>query len=327
MIKKIMKRILIGIVGVFVLASLVISVLYFTDRNKRFKELESNSQLAETSAGTIEYKIYGDEGPVTLSIHGTPGGYDQAGPDPGRRILAPSRPGYLRTPLEAGKTPAEQARAFAALLESLNIEKVVVNGASGGGPSAICFAALFPEKTSALILSMPVSQAWEPPEGAQSSFMQSDFLTWALASLMKNDSFLKAILKAIIPDPDTRQLILKDPIKIEGVKGILWTLWPPSKRLSGELNDISQFKALDLPASKIRVPTLIIHGSEDTNVPVSQSKKLAEEIPGSKLVILEGVDHLGIFSKSEEIVKVINEFLEDVNSEKPNEKASSADTP
>lgn len=135
------------------------------------------------------------------------------------------------------------------------------------------------------------------------------------------------MLKAVIPDPDTRQLILKDPKKIEGVKGILWTLWPPSKRAPGLQNDESQFKALDLPASKIRVPTLIIHGSEDTNVPVSQSKKLAEKIPGSKLVILEGVDHLGIFSKSEEIGKAITEFFEGVNSEKPNEQASAADIP
>ena len=326
MIKKIIKRIIIGIVGVFVLASLVISFFYFTDRNKRFKELESNSQLAETSAGTIEYKIYGDKGPVTLSIHGTPGGYDQGTSSEGVRTLVPSRPGYLRTPLEVGETPAEQARAFSALLECLNIEKVVVSGASGGGPSAICFAALFPEKTSALLLMMPVSQAVAEPEG-QPSFMQSDFLTWALGSLMKNDSFLKAMLKVIIPDPNTRQLILKDPKKIEGVKGILWTVWPPSKRSPGLQNDISQFQTLSLPAAKIKVPTLIIHGSEDTNVPVSQSKKLAELIPGSKLVILEGVDHLGIFSKTEEIGKAITEFLEEVNAEKPNEKASAVDIP
>lgn len=321
MIKKIIKRSLLGIVGALVLASLVISVLYFIDRNKRFKELEANSQLAETSAGPIEYKIYGDEGPIILNFHGTPGGYDQGTSYEGVRTLVPSRPGYLRTPLEVGKTPAEQARAFAALLESLNIEKVVVSGASGGGPSAICFAALFPEKTSALILSMPVSQAWEPPEGAQSSFMQSDFLTWALASLMKNDSFLKAILKVIIPDQDTRQLILEDPKKIEGVKGILWSIWPPSKRYPGQENDIMQFQSLALPASKIKAPTLIIHGSEDINVPASQSKKLAEQIPGSKLVIMEGVDHLGILSKSEEIDKIINEFLEKVNAGKSDGEA------
>jgi pimeloyl-ACP methyl ester carboxylesterase len=311
MIKKIIK-ILIGIVGVLIFASAIICVLYLIDRNKRLSKLESNSQLAETSVGTIEYKIYGNKGPVILLMHGTPGGYDQGGPIEGYRVLSVSRPGYLRTPLQAGKTPAEQAQAFSALLESLKIEKVCVWGASGGGPSAISFAALFPEKTSALFLLMAVSQSWEPYE-EKPSYMRSDFLTWAIGSLMQIDSVLKAALKVLIPNPNTRQLILEDHEKIEKLKGLLWTTWPPSKRYLGELNDINQFKSLALPASKIKIPTLIIHGSEDINAPVSQSKKLAEQIPGSKLVILEGVDHIGFFSKMEEIEKIFTEFLEGVS--------------
>jgi 2-hydroxy-6-oxonona-2,4-dienedioate hydrolase len=317
--KKMIKKILIGIVGVLIFLSVIVCVLYLIDKNKRLSELESNSQIAETSVGTIEYKIYGDKGPVILLMHGTPGGYDQGAPIEGYRLLSGSRPGYLRTPLQVGKTPAEQAQAVSALLESLNIEKVCVWGASGGGPSAISFAALFPEKTSALFLLMAVSQSWEPYE-EKPSFMQSDFLTWAIGSLMQNDSILKAALKTLIPNPNTRQLILRDHEKIEKLKGLLWTTWPPSKRYLGELNDINQFKSLALPASKIRIPTLIIHGSEDINAPVSQSKKLAEQIPDSKLVILDGVDHMGFFSKIEEIEKIFFEFLDGVNAKKSNKK-------
>jgi pimeloyl-ACP methyl ester carboxylesterase len=312
--KKIIK-IINGVLGVLILVSVIICVLYLIDKNKRLAELESNSQLAETSVGTIEYKIYGDKGPVILIIHGTPGGYDQGGAIEGYRVLSVSRPGYLRTPLQVGKTPEEQAQALSALLESLNIEKVCVWGASGGGPSAISFAALFPEKTIALFLFMAVSQPWEP-YGEKPSFMQSDFFTWAIGSLMQNDSVLKAALKVLIPNPNTRQLILEDHEKIEGVRGLLWTTWPPSKRYLGELNDISQFKSLALPASKIKIPTLIMHGSEDLNAPVSQSKKLAEQIPGSELVILEGIDHIGFFSKIEEIEKIFTEFLKGVGAKK-----------
>jgi pimeloyl-ACP methyl ester carboxylesterase len=318
MIKKI-KKVLIGIAGLLIFISVIICVLYLIDKNKRLSELESNSQLAETSVGTIEYKIYGDKGPVILLMHGTPGGYDQGGPIEGYRVLSVSRPGYLRTPLQVGKTPAEQAKALSDLLESLNIEKVCVWGASGGGPSAISFAALYPEKTSALFLLMAVSQSWEPNE-EKPSFMRSDFLTWAIGSLMENDSILKAALKVLVPNPNTRQLILEDHEKIEKVKKLLWTTWPPSKRYMGELNDINQFKSLALPASKIKIPTLIIHGSEDINAPVSQSKKLAEQIPGSKLIILEGVDHIGFFSKVEEIEKIFTQYLEGVSAKKSNEK-------
>jgi pimeloyl-ACP methyl ester carboxylesterase len=304
-------------VGVLVLISVVICALYLIDKNKRLTELESNSQLTETSVGTIEYKIYGDKGPLVLSIHGTPGGYDSGGPDAGMaiegcRVLSVSRPGYLRTPLAVGKTPEEQAKAFSALLESLNIEKVVVIAASGGGPSAICFAALFPEKTSALILEMAVSQSLESRE-EMPSFMKSDFLTWVLLSLMQKDFFFKENLKTLCPNPTTRQLLLEDPKKIELLKDGIWTIWPRSKRSQGQMNDLSQYKSLDLPASNIKAPTLIIHGSEDIDVPVIQSKKLAEQIPGSKLVVLEGVDHIvGYLAKIEEIGKIENSFIEGV---------------
>lgn len=44
-------------------------------------------------------------------------------------------------------------------------------------------------------------------------------------------------------------------------------------------------------ASKIFVPTLIVHGDADERVPVEQSKKLAGLIPGSRLEIIPGCDH------------------------------------
>ena len=47
-----------------------------------------------------EYQLVGDSGPVLLFLHGTPGGYDQGTSVPEVRVLTPSRPGYLRTPID-----------------------------------------------------------------------------------------------------------------------------------------------------------------------------------------------------------------------------------
>jgi hypothetical protein len=80
--------------------------LYFT--NSYIKNLNSNSKVFETSLGSIEYTLKGEGGPVLLFIHGTPGGYDQTTyPANTIRVLAPSRPGYLRAPLSIGKTPLQ----------------------------------------------------------------------------------------------------------------------------------------------------------------------------------------------------------------------------
>ena len=99
------------------------------------------SVVARTAAGPIEYFSVG-EGPAILGMHGTPGGFDQVAligetvEARGFRIVGWSRPGYLGTPLEVGRTPAEQADAAAALLDTLGIDRVCVYGASGGGPAA-----------------------------------------------------------------------------------------------------------------------------------------------------------------------------------------------
>ncbi|MFT7548471.1 MAG: pimeloyl-ACP methyl ester carboxylesterase, partial [Candidatus Azotimanducaceae bacterium] len=182
------KKISMGILSFFALLAVSAYISYSSFRSERLETLVSDSQIANTSAGPIEYQLIGDTGPVMLFLHGTPGGYDQAPTTPELRILAPSRPGYLRSPLEVGSTPTAQANAYVALLDTLDIDSVIVMGASGGGPSALVFASLYPERTLALVAMEAVSQMVnlvddqpEPP-----FFMQSDFAMWATLSLVSN---------------------------------------------------------------------------------------------------------------------------------------------
>ncbi len=113
--------------GLFILASMTAAALLvgFTSwKRETIARLAAQSQVLQTSRGLMEYATKG-EGPALLLIHGSPGGYDQAmafvSQNPGFKLISVSRPGYLRTPLETGQTPEEQADAFAALLDELNI--------------------------------------------------------------------------------------------------------------------------------------------------------------------------------------------------------------
>ncbi len=309
------KKILLSLICLLIFVSAAISIFYLVDKNSRLKKIEADSKLAETSAGNIEYKITGDKGHVILLLHGTPGGYDFPFPIDGYRVLVPSRPGYLRTPLQVGKTPIEQARAFSALLDTLGIERVVVLGGSGGGPAAISFAALFPEKTIALGLAMAVSQKESPMGYEAPFFMKSDFFMWGLFSLMQNDKVLKSMLTGLIPDQTSIKLIFEDPQKVEMIKNKLWNYWPPSRRAAGRLNDEKQFTSFDPPVSEVKVPTLIIHGSKDMAVPVEESKRAAELIPGSQLEIIEGAGHFAYFTHYENFMKITYQFLRKVTAD------------
>ncbi|MEE1571576.1 MAG: alpha/beta hydrolase, partial [Acidimicrobiales bacterium] len=123
--------------------------------------LDERATMVETECGSIQLAREGD-GAKVMPIHGSPGGFDQGLvwakhlKDAGCELIAPSRPGYLRTPLDSGRSPTLQADLFAAMLDVLCIDKVTVLGISSGGPSAVHFAARHPDRTNALLLDAAV---------------------------------------------------------------------------------------------------------------------------------------------------------------------------
>src|SRR5215472_7409005 len=108
--------------------------------------------------GGLEYLRSG-EGPAVLLLHGAMGGYDQsvrlgraAIGETGFDGIAVSRPGYLGTPLSAGRKPEEQADLCARLLDRLGIEKAAVVAVSGGGQCALQFALRHPRLCRAVVM-------------------------------------------------------------------------------------------------------------------------------------------------------------------------------
>jgi class 3 adenylate cyclase len=59
----------------------------------------------------------------------------------------------------------------------------------------------------------------------------------------------------------------------------------------------------------IRVPTLVLHRTNDPLVPVENGRYIAEKIPGSKFVELPGEDHIPFLGDWESIVDEVEEFL------------------
>src|SRR5512142_245122 len=83
--------------------------------------------VIQTWSGAVEYAERGAGEPL-LAIHAIFGGCDQGLVSvddlfPGRRVIAPSRFGYLGLALPPGATPAGQADAFTALLDALGIAR------------------------------------------------------------------------------------------------------------------------------------------------------------------------------------------------------------
>lgn len=71
-------------------------------------------------------------------------------------------------------------------------------------------------------------------------------------------------------------------------------------------------------AEKINIPTIIIHGEKDIDVPVKQSKKLNKILKNSELYLFENADHY--FKKEgefEKMIKLLFEFIIKYAKEQP----------
>jgi pimeloyl-ACP methyl ester carboxylesterase len=59
----------------------------------------------------------------------------------------------------------------------------------------------------------------------------------------------------------------------------------------------------------IGAPTLVIHGSADRYVPVSNAYALARAVPGAELRVFDGAGHLVFIERAEEVNAVVSSFL------------------
>jgi pimeloyl-ACP methyl ester carboxylesterase len=306
-----------GIAGVIALLAVTGVVAFTLWKGDAIKTLEANSQVIATARGDVEYATLGDGVPF-LYFHGNPGGYDQPlighrlNPDKyaDRMTIGVSRPGYLRTPVSSGATFEEQADLFAALLDELKIDRVVVIAASGGGYPGVQFAMRHPERCIALVM-LATSVNYEPiPEGGWKENTRQipvpNVLAWALQGPL-----FDAVATEFIPDLDT-----SNPELVAHTKGILLSvLFPMERRIPGSHNDTLQrdFPEIDSwPLERITAPTLILHGDADENSTYRGATYLAEKIPNATLVTFENADHNMILTRGEEIKSRTDQFVAEV---------------
>jgi pimeloyl-ACP methyl ester carboxylesterase len=261
------------------------------------KRIAAEAKIINTQSGQIVYGIHG-EGPPVLVIHGAGGGFDQALHTAqmfghGFQWVAPSRFGYLGTPLPEDASPEAQADAFAALLDSLGIECASIIGLSAGGPSAFQFALRHPERCTGLVMVSAISRAMinvasnpRVMEKLLDGFLSSDWLIWLGMQLT---------MHKIVPPMGVPMGLIKNIDEEDGrwLQTLLELILPVQPRRAGLVNDFSQVYRLDIfPQDQIGTPTLIIHAQDDSLVSIKQGRFSAELIPHARMVEFNSGGHL-----------------------------------
>lgn len=248
------------------------------------------SNIADTLHGPIEFTWPG-KGPVVLVCHGTSSNCfatELAGPlvEAGFSVLTPSRPGYGRTMLTVGRSAADAAAALIGLLDCLEIQTCAVIAISGGGPTGVALAAMFPQRIKRLVLAAaltyPEDRPNEPGYKNQTAFYgPMHNLTWGMLGLMSRLSprgmarQTLAIFSTHDPDDGLRSLSSEDIGKI-------CRFYRGHSSRKGALNDGMHTVGAELLRS-IRQPTLVVHSREDNSVPFSHAEWSLKHIPQAEL--------------------------------------------
>ncbi len=184
-----------------------------------------------------------------------------------------------------------------AVMDAVGSRRAALLGVSEGGPMSLLFAATYPQRTSALVLyGSYARRAWAPdhPFGIRHEDMERELERmeqgWGRPGTVTD-------IRAPGADEAYRRWGA-DYLRLAASPGAAIAVM----RMNMEI-DVRHV----LPA--IRVPTLVLHRTDERVTSVEQARYLAAHIPGAELVEFPGVDHTPWIGDSDAILDKLQGFL------------------
>jgi pimeloyl-ACP methyl ester carboxylesterase len=275
-------------------------------------------RTAQTSLGDIEYTDIGS-GPVVIALHGAMGGYDQSVilaqtiGEAEYRYIAVSRPGYLGTPINSGKTPEQQADLLVALLDSLSVDRAGVMAVSGGGPAALQFGLKHPDRCCGLVLVSTCSDEVEMPIPFSFKIMKT-LARWSWFGRIlrrKAEKDLIAVAKRSVRDPEILNRTVNDNTVWPLFSAMLLSTYKKMElRIDGTENDINITRTQTYPLEDLHRPVLVVHGTHDPLVDFHKHVKTYEtRLPDVEIAAVDKAEHVAIFTHRDEIRERVRKFM------------------
>ena len=211
-----------------------------------------------------------------------------------RRTVAFDYPGYGDSdPAPEGTARDDYAAAILSAMTELGIGQTHICGLSLGGVVAIAMHAAAPERCASLILADTFVVHPDGQAIYDRSLATTDLRAMAEARV--------DVLLARPADPAVRGQVVETMARID----------PAAYRIGAQAVWLADQRER---AQEIRVPTLVLCGSEDKVTPPALSRELAQLIPGAHFELIESAGHLSNLERPETFNTQVGAFVRGADS-------------
>jgi pimeloyl-ACP methyl ester carboxylesterase len=190
-----------------------------------------------------------------------------------------------------------------AVMDAAGSQRAAFFGLSEGAAMSILFAATYPERVAALVVrSCSPRTMWAPdfPWGRSPEAYKRE-TEQALGVYASRDQAREVVRGfGVLSDEQVEAYI--DLLRYGASPGMLEALYRMNREI--DIRDV-------LPT--VRVPTLVMHGTEDHIVPVEVGRYTAERLRAARFVELPGVGHLALGDANADRIQIeMRRFLDEV---------------
>jgi pimeloyl-ACP methyl ester carboxylesterase len=251
---------------------------------------------------SISYTDHG-QGPPLVLIHGHPFNRSMwAGQindlRATHRIIAPDLRGYGETSVTPGKvTLADHAHDILRLIDTLELEQIVLGGLSMGGQIVLEFYWRYPERVRGLLLAASFAQQ-DTPEVRERRL--------ATAERLLREG-MQPYAHEVLPMMLASSTIEEQPTVAAQVLEMMCTTQPEGA--AAALRGRAERRDYTPLLPQIHVPTLIMLGSEDAFTPLDEAQAQHRAIPNAELHILNGAGHMPNLERPTDFNAILQRWL------------------
>jgi pimeloyl-ACP methyl ester carboxylesterase len=214
------------------------------------------------------------------------------------RVITPDQRGFGGSPL-GEDAPSLDACAddVAALLDKLDLDRVVLGGLSMGGYVAMAFLRRHPDRVSALLLAG--TKAGADPEPARAKRERI-----AVAVVEDGSTVVADEVLPTLTGPTTagsRPLVagrVRALVQAAPAPAVAWA----QRAMAARPDSFATLRAFDRPA-------LVVVGDEDELSPLPDAQAMAEALPDARLAVIEEAGHLTAVETPEAFIAEVAGFL------------------